>query len=138
MILMNLTQGMECTVSKTITHEDVESFMKISGDRNPIHHDIEFAKRTFFKKPIAHGLISASLISAGLTKLMGEGNLWLSQSLKFSLPVYIGDTVTAHLKILTIDKNKKCTIETVVTNQKGKEVISGVAESMRMYLRKPK
>jgi len=130
--------GKECQIKKTITKADVEAFMNLSGDRNPIHHDSEFAKRTFFRKPIAHGLISASLISAGLTELMGNGNLWLSQNLKFQKPVYIGDTVVAHLKIIDIDSNKKCKIETIITNQKGKEVITGQAESMLMHVRKLK
>ncbi len=130
--------GKECQIKKTITKADVEAFMNLSGDRNPIHHDSEFAKRTFFRKPIAHGLISASLISAGLTELMGNGNLWLSQNLKFQKPVYIGDTVVAHLKIVDIDSNKKCKIETIITNQKGKEVITGQAESMLMHVRKLK
>ncbi|QEE15396.1 MaoC family dehydratase [Promethearchaeum syntrophicum] len=130
--------GKECDVSKTITKADIETFMNLSGDRNPIHHDNEFAKRTFFKKPIAHGLIAASLISAGLTKLMGAGNLWLSQNLEFKKPVYIGDTVIAHLKIIKIDSHKKCKIETIITNQKGNEIITGYAESMLMYVRKPK
>ncbi|MHA1583999.1 MAG: MaoC family dehydratase [Promethearchaeota archaeon] len=130
--------GKECEITKKITKEDIEAFMKLSGDRNPIHYDSEFAKRTFFKKPIAHGLISASLISAGLTKLMGNGNLWLSQNLKFEKPVYVDDTVIAHLKIIDIDSNKKCKIETVITNQKGTVVISGYAESMLMYVRKLK
>ncbi len=136
MIIMDEILGKECEVSKTITKEDIETFMNLSGDRNPIHHDVEFAKRTFFKKPIAHGLISASLISAGLTKLMGAGNLWLSQNLIFKYPVYVGDTVTAHLKIVEIDSDKKCKIETIITNQKGKEVITGFAESRQMYVRK--
>ena len=130
--------GKECQIKKTITKDDVKAFMNLSGDRNPIHHDSEFAKRTFFRKPIAHGLISASLISAGLTELMGNGNLWLSQNLKFQKPVYIGDTVVAHLKIVDIDSNKKCKIETIITNQKGKEVITGQAESMLMHVRKLK
>ena len=136
MISMEEMLGKECEISKTITKADIESFMNLSGDRNPIHHDIEFAKRTFYKKPIAHGLISASLISTGLTKLMGAGNLWLSQNLKFEKPVYVGDTVIAHLKIIAIDSNNKFKIETIITNQKGKEVITGYAESMLIYVRK--
>ncbi len=130
--------GKECELSKKITKVDIETFMDLSGDRNPIHHDVEFAKRTFFKRPIAHGLIAASLISAGLTKLMGPGNLWLSQNLEFKKPVYVGDTIIAHLKIIDIDSQKKCKIETIITNQKGKEVITGYAESMLMYVRIPK
>ena len=116
------------TITKKITMEDVQKFIEISGDNNPIHTDENFAKRTIFKKPIAHGLISASLISAGLTKLMGEGNIWLAQDLKFEKPVYLGDEITANLNITNIDANKVYKIETILRNQNGKIVISGFAE----------
>ena len=116
------------TLSKKITKEDVQKFIEISGDNNPIHTDENFAKRTIFKKPITHGLISASLISAGLTKLMGEGNIWLTQDLKFEKPVYIGDEITANLKIINIDARKVHRIETILKNQNGKIVIRGFAE----------
>ena len=116
------------TITKKITMEDVQKFIEISGDNNPIHTDENFAKRTIFKKPIAHGLISASLISAGLTKLMGEGNIWLAQDLKFEKPVYIGDEITANLNITNIDARKVYKIETILRNQNGKIVISGFAE----------
>ena len=116
------------SISKKITKEDIQKFIEISGDNNPIHTDENFAKRTIFKKPIAHGLISASLISAGLTKLMGEGNIWLTQDLKFEKPVYIGDEITANLKIVNIDARKVYRIETILKNQNGKIVIRGLAE----------
>ena len=124
------------TISKKITKEDIKKFIEISGDDNPVHIDENFAKRTIFKKPIAHGLISASLISAGLTKLMGEGNIWLTQDLKFEKPVYIDDEVTANLKVVNIDSNKVYRIETTLRNQKGKIVISGFAECKVFPIRK--
>lgn len=124
------------SLSKKITKEDIQKFIEISGDDNPVHTDENFAKRTIFKKPIAHGLISASLISAGLTKLMGEGNIWLTQDLKFEKPVYVGDEITANLKVVNIDSNKIHKIKTTLRNQNGKIVISGFAECKVFPVRK--
>jgi len=126
----------EITLSKVITNEDIRKFIEISGDNNPIHTDENFAKKTIFKKPIAHGLISGSLISAGLTQLMGNGNIWLTQQLKFEKPVYIGDEITATLKVVNIDSNKVYKIKTILRNQKGKIVISGFAECKVFPVRK--
>lgn len=126
----------EITVIKKITKEDIHKFIEISGDNNPIHTDENFAKKTIFKKPIAHGLISASLISAGLTKLMGNGSIWLSQQLKFEKPVYVGDEITATLKVISIDSNEVYKIETILKNQRGKIVISGFAECKVFPIRK--
>ncbi|MFX1445945.1 MAG: MaoC family dehydratase [Promethearchaeota archaeon] len=116
------------TITKKITKEDIQKFIQISGDINPIHTDEEFARKTIFKKPIAHGLISASIISAGLTKLMGSGNIWLTQQLNFEKPVYVGDEITAYLRVIDIDKRRVYTIETILKNQNNKVVISGLAE----------
>ena len=116
------------TLTKKITLNDIKKFIEVSGDNNPIHTNEDFAKRTIFKRPIAHGLISASLISAGLTKLMGHGNIWLTQQLNFEKPVYVGDEITAFLKIIDIDSTKVYKIETILKNQNDKVVISGFAE----------
>ena len=124
------------TIKKKITKKDIQKFIEISGDNNPIHSDEEFAKRTIFKKPIAHGLISASLISAGLTKLMGSGNIWLTQQLTFEKPVYIGDEITANLEIIEIDSRKVHKIKTILKNQNNKIVISGFAECRIVPIRK--
>jgi 3-hydroxybutyryl-CoA dehydratase len=124
------------TIKKKITKGDIQKFIEISGDNNPIHSDEEFAKRTIFKKPIAHGLISASLISAGLTKLMGSGNIWLTQQLTFEKPVYIGDEITANLEIIEIDSRKVHKIKTILKNQNNKIVISGFAECRIIPIRK--
>lgn len=123
----------EVSVKKKIMKEDIDKFIEISGDNNPIHTDENFAKKTIFRKPIAHGLISASLISTGLTKLMDNGNIWLSQQLKFEKPVYVGDEITAILKVISIDSNEVYKIETILKNQRGKIVISGFAECKVFY-----
>lgn len=135
---MNELIGKTTSLSKIISEKDIKNFIEISGDNNPIHHNKQFAARTFFRKPIAHGLISASIISAGLTNLMGAGNLWLSQNLKFEKPVYVGDTISAFLKIISVDENEVFTIETIIKNQNRKIVISGVAKSKLLYIRKVK
>ena len=116
------------TLTKKVTLDDIKKFIEISGDNNPIHTNEDFAKKTIFRKPIAHGLISASLISAGLTKLMGHGNIWLTQQVNFEKAVYVGDKITAFLKIINIDSRKVYKIETILKNQNDEIVISGFAE----------
>src|SRR6266705_4404469 len=90
----DLSVGMAETLSKTISSSDVVGFAQLTGDRNPIHLSEHFAARTTFKKRIAHGLYTASLISAVLgTRLPGPGAIYISQTLNFRAPVKIGDTV---------------------------------------------
>lgn len=122
--------GDETAVEKLITEDLIAKFIEISGDSNPIHTSDEFASKTIFKKRIAHGLISASLISKGLTDLLGAGNVWVSQTLKFKKPVYIGDVITAKLRVLEKDKRNRFIIETTCLNQNGDVVIEGKAESI--------
>jgi len=82
--------------AKTIQNEDIQAFAKLSGDYNPIHVNEEYAKTTMFGQRIAHGMISASLISAVLgMHLPGPGAVYMSQEVKFRKPVFIGDTLTA-------------------------------------------
>ncbi|MFX1451326.1 MAG: MaoC family dehydratase [Promethearchaeota archaeon] len=128
--------GKEVEISKTITEEDVRKFVEISGDDNPIHLDEEFAKRTIYRRRIAHGLLSLGLVSAALTKLFGPGNIWLNQTFSFTKPIHIGDMLTAKLKIISIDKRKVCTVETLVYNQNDELVLDGKAESKVAYIKK--
>ncbi len=125
-------------LSKTITDGDINKLIEISGDDNPLHTDEEFAKRTIFKGRIAHGILSAALVSAALTKMFGPGNLWMSQTIKYTYPVRINDRITATLKILDIDKRKVATVETIVANQEGKVVLEGIAESRVMHIKTKK
>lgn len=122
--------GETCAVGKKITVDLIDKFIEISGDDNPIHTDDEFASKTIFKKKIAHGLISAGLISKGLTQLLGAGNVWVSQTLKFKKPVYIGDVITAKLKVLEKGGGNRYIIDTTCLNQSGEIVIEGKAESI--------
>src|SRR6201996_8139327 len=90
----NLSVGMTETLSKTIASADVVGFATLTGDRNPIHLSEHFAAKTAFGRRVAHGLYTASLISAVLgTRLPGPGAAYVSQTLNFRAPVKIGDTV---------------------------------------------
>lgn len=121
--------GQIATDSMTITDEAVREFARLSGDNNPIHLDEEYASRTRFKRRIAHGMMTASLLSkvAG-TQLPGPGSIYLNQHMKFKNPAYIGDTVTAEIKVLNIRPDKPIiSLSTIVRNQKGEVLMDGEA-----------
>jgi 3-hydroxybutyryl-CoA dehydratase len=121
--------GMKVSYSQTITDADIKSFSGISGDKNPVHMDDEYASNSRFKKRIAHGMMSASYFSSLFgTKLPGEGCIYVSQSLNFKRPVYIGDTVIASVIVTSIDIDKKRVFFDTVCKVKNKTVISGEAE----------
>jgi len=99
--------GMSAVYSKTITDADILLFSGVSGDTNPLHLDHDFAASTMFKSRIAHGMLSASLISTIFgTKLPGPGCVYLSQNLRFKAPVRSGDTVMAHATVQEIMPDK--------------------------------
>ena len=124
-----LQVGDTATMSKKVSDEDVRTFAEISGDRNPVHLDDEFAATTFFKKRIAHGALSGALISAVLGMSMpGPGTIYLSQTLNFKAPVYIDDEVTARLEVTAYRADKRiATLKTEVFNQDGKLILDGEA-----------
>jgi 3-hydroxybutyryl-CoA dehydratase len=96
----DLSVGMRESYAKTVKSSDVVGFAELTGDRNPIHLSEHFAAKTPFKGRIAHGLYTASLISAVIgTRLPGSGAIYLSQTLKFLAPVKIGDTVEAIVEV---------------------------------------
>ncbi len=118
-------------ITSTVTTEDVQLFSQITGDTNPVHLDEEYAATTSFKKPIAHGMLTAGFISAVIgTQLPGPGCIYLEQSLKFRAPVYIGDTVTTRVTITDINiRRKRLTLQTqCIVNDK--VVVSGEAVIM--------
>lgn len=107
MYLDELTIGQTASLAKTITEADILLFSAVSTDTNPVHVNAEYAKTTIFGERIAHGMLSASLISAALAnKLPGAGTIYLGQSLRFTAPVKIGETVEARLEIIGIDDIK--------------------------------
>jgi 3-hydroxybutyryl-CoA dehydratase len=126
---MNLKVGDIASISRTITDEDIRTFAELSGDRNPVHLDEEFAAQTRFGRRIAHGMFGASLISAVLgTKLPGEGSIYLNQTLQFLGPVYIGDTITARVTVSKVREDKSIvTLETLCENQRGETIMRGEA-----------
>lgn len=115
--------------SKTITEADVVLFAGVTGDLNPAHVDQVWAEGTRFKGRIAHGMLSAGLISAVLgMRLPGPGTIYLSQELRFLAPVRIGDTVTARVEVEEIVKGKnRVRLRTTCRNQDGTQVVDGVA-----------
>ena len=127
----DLKPGMTDSFSKTITEADILMFCAVSGDINAVHVDEEFAKTTPFGGRIAHGMLSAGLISAVLgNRLPGPGTIYLGQSLKFKAPVRPGDTVTATLTIKEVLVEKKRVVLDTVCTVGGKPVIEGEATVM--------
>jgi len=126
---MKFKPGDTASLSKTIGDDDIRAFASASGDHNPLHLDEEFAKGTRFGKRIAHGMLSASLISAVLAHdLPGQGSIYLGQTLQFVAPVFPGDTVTARVTVTSIREDKPIIkLETVCTNQRDEVVIRGEA-----------
>ncbi|HEX8246845.1 MAG TPA: MaoC family dehydratase [Pyrinomonadaceae bacterium] len=129
---MELKIGDKFSTSKQITDAVVRGFAELSGDYNPIHLDDEFAAGTRFGKRIAHGMISGALISAVLGyELKDRKIVYLSQTLKFTAPVFIDDTVTATATVTNIREDKNIVIvETICTNQSGETVVKGEAAIM--------
>ena len=127
-----LNIGDSASVSKTITETDVDLFAGITGDLNPAHVNEVASSQTMFKGRIAHGMLSAGLISAVLGMyLPGPGTIYLGQELKFTKPVRIGDTITATATIIEMIVEKNIIkLETICTNQNGEVVTKGVATVM--------
>lgn len=121
--------GDQAAFSKTISETDVYQFAGVSGDFNPMHVDAVYASRSRFGQRIAHGLLSASLISTVIGMyLPGPGTVYLSQSLKFLAPVYLGDTLTARVEVIEkISEKKRLRLKTTCTNQEDRTVIEGEA-----------
>lgn len=118
--------------SKTITETDVYMFAGITGDMNPIHVNRAYAATTRFAQPIAHGILSLGLISKVLgTQLPGPGAVYMKQSITFTRPVFIGDTVTANVEV--VEKNmekRRLRLRTWCQNQKGELLMEGEASLM--------
>lgn len=126
---MKFKPGDTASLSRTISDADIRAFADATGDRNPLHLDEEFAKQTRFGQRIAHGMLSASLISAVIASEMpGQGSIYLGQTLQFVAPVFPGDTVTARVTVSEIREDKPILkLETVCTNQRDEVVIKGEA-----------
>lgn len=126
---MKFSVGDSAEITKTIEQADIDAFASVTGDHNPVHVDEEFAKTTRFGKRIAHGMLTASLISAVLAnKLPGEGSVYLGQTLQFVAPVFAGDEITAKVVVKEIREDKPIVkLETICLNQRGEIVVRGEA-----------
>ena len=124
--------GDSASFTKTVTEADIILYAGISGDFNAAHMDEESAKKGMFGRRIAHGMLSAGFISNVLgNQLPGPGTIYMGQELKFTKPVFIGDTVTATATVVEkIDEKNRLKLETIVTNQRGEAVIKGFATVM--------
>lgn len=134
-LTMKIKIGDSFKKDRLVTDELIRAFAEVSGDYNPIHLDEDFAKTTRFGRRIAHGMLSGAFISAVLGCEMTERKIvYLSQTLKFIAPVYIGDTVTTTATVTALREAKKkiVTMETVCTNQKGETVVKGESVVMVM------
>lgn len=124
-----LEVGQKASFEKTIGERDIQLFAAMSGDRNPVHLDAEFARGTLFKERIAHGMLSGALISAAVAcSLPGPGTIYLGQTMRFARPVKIGDTITVHVEILEKLPKNRVRVGTNVSNQNGELVVEGEAE----------
>ncbi len=110
-----------------VTDEQIEAFANLSGDRNPVHFDDAFAKRIGFEGHIAHGVVTAALLSAVLgMDLPGPGSVFLEQRVRFLKPVYPGETITAALEVTRVRDDKPIiTLAAAVTNDAGVRVADG-------------
>ena len=130
--LEQLKAGDVASFAKTVSESDIYLYAGITGDFNPAHVNEAYAKGTFFKTRIAHGLLTAGFISAILAnQLPGPGTIYLKQDLSFLAPVHIGDTITARVEIIElITEKKRVRLKTTCSNQDGVVVLSGEATVM--------
>ena len=124
---LGLSVGQRARRSKTVTARDVELYAEITGDRNPLHFDADFAGRTRFGRLVAQGGITAGMLNALVAMdLPGPGTVFMSQSLRYLAPTYLGDTLTAEVEVLAVKPDKPvCQLKATVTNQDGTVVLEG-------------
>ena len=116
------------TVKNTVTEKMIRTFAEISGDKNPLHLNEEYAKKTIFKTRIAHGFLVGSFISSVLGQyLPGNGTIYLSQSLFFKQPVKINDEISTTVEVIDFPKANRVTLKTTCINQENSVVIQGEA-----------
>ena len=129
--LEDLSVGMTSIFAKTVTEADIVMFAGISGDTNPVHINQLFAEGSMFKNRIAHGMLSASLISTVVgTRLPGPGCIYVSQNLRFRAPVRAGDTVVARATVKEILLERRRVVLTTVCTVGETVVIDGEATMM--------
>jgi 3-hydroxybutyryl-CoA dehydratase len=129
---MDIKLGDTFSTKREITDELIRTFAELSGDRNPIHLDEEFAAKTRFGRRIAHGMLSGAFISAALGYEFKERKIvYLSQTMRFTAPAFIGDIITATATVRNIREDKRIvTLDTICSNQTGEITLKGEAVVM--------
>ena len=124
---LGLAVGQKARRSKTVTAHDVDLYAEITGDRNPLHFDPAFAAGTRFGRLVAQGGITSGMLNALVAMdLPGPGTVFMSQTLKYRAPTYLGDTLTAEVEVLSVKPDKPvCQLKATVTNQDGTVVLEG-------------
>jgi 3-hydroxybutyryl-CoA dehydratase len=127
----DLDLGMEASFAKTVTAADILAFAEVTGDWNPVHLDTEYAAKTVFREPIAHGMLTAGYISAVFgSQMPGPGAIYVSQTLNFRAPVRIGDQVVARVRVMELYPAKRRARFDCVCEVAGKTVLEGEAVLM--------
>ena len=123
--------GQHASFTKTFTEADLQRFIEITSDTNPLHVDDAFAASTPFGRRILHGMLTASIFSTMVGMLLpGTGAIYRSQTIRFLLPVYLNETVTAHFVVRSIDRAKhRLEIDAWIENEAGHHVIEGTCEA---------
>jgi acyl dehydratase len=124
---LGLEVGQRARRAKTVTARDVELYAEITGDRNPLHFDADFVGRTRFGRLVAQGGITSGMLNALVAMdLPGPGTVFMSQSLRYLAPTYLGDTLTAEVEVLAVKPDKPvCQLKATITNQDGTVVLEG-------------
>lgn len=127
----DLEVGMEASFAKTVSEADIQSFAEVTGDKNPVHLDPDYAAKTIFKGTIAHGMLSAGYISAVFgMEMPGPGAIYVSQTLNFRAPVRRGDKVVAKVRVLELYPSKRRARFECICSVDGKVVVEGEAVLM--------
>lgn len=123
--------GQHASITKTFTEADLQRFIEITGDVNPLHVDEEFAASTPFGRRVLHGMLTASIFSTMVGMLLpGTGAIYRGQTLRFLLPVHLDETVTAHFVVRSVDRIKhRLEIDAWIENEAGEHVIEGTCEA---------
>jgi acyl dehydratase len=124
---LDLKVGQRARRTQTVTAREVELYAQITGDRNPLHFDAAFAAKTRFGRLVAQGGIASGMLNALVAMDMpGPGTVFLSQTLTYKAPTYLGDTLTAEIEVLSVKPDKPvCQLKATITNQDGTVLLEG-------------
>ena len=130
-----IDQGTTYNHTFRFTQKEVELFAQVTGDKNPVHLDAEYAAKTMFKRPIMHGFLGGSVFSKVFGTLFpGEGTIYLKQSMSFMRPMFVDTDYEVKMTVKEVNKEKhRATVETVITDKAtGDVVINGEATVMNV------